>query len=837
MNKHLIINKKNMTDRRNKKLYIDNPIIVLNGLVTDKNKYSRGQKIEFLKKKKKLNEKQSKNVSSPLKNRKNGTNNNNREKINNNIIMLSEDSDSNEIPKMKNKKNNVKSPQKDNKNKKIKKIKNISTDEEEKENAFSPMSEVKKRKNALGDYKLKKNQYNNKRKISNLIEDDEEYEIEDDNDEILTNHKNKNKIRDVFPFKSSLMRNESVPNINYKNVEENINYDYKEIRNKCKNNSCIYISLFNYNELKSIIESYSAVLQFFKKIKKEEKENIIISDQDQEKNLINALNEFLNHNRNNKYELFQKLKPEYNNILNYIPGDYCGINSFGFMNICSYNGEDKIKFITPFFKDKTNKYILKFRKYILNLSSFKSNNDDENSIYHIIIPKNSLKKIDINFNEEMNINDLLNKLNCEYYFFNQKPGELLIVEPGSLHLSYYKKSENTDKQDKNYLLMFWNKMSIDSFFDYMTLKNDCLNEGYKHFPILSMLFNLINKKIKNLSDDSIKTIREIYNEMDSYENINKYIKEINDNNISFHKLFLNNIDLCSICQQEIFNFYVYNNDKNEENDEKNNNNNFLCINCAYKKKYFSIPKSIIFFKYSKDELESFVNKIFTYINKNKNDINNNINDYKDKDIIISKYFDLNNRKDDCINIDEFILKLDGPLKIIDKEYENNNFLSNKNIKVDKYLKFLENDKLNNPNFTDPLNKINFINNTTNDDIYEIFKPKDYPNNYNNNNIVSIIDNVNPNINMNNNIYMNNKNEIINLNDNEVEKNQINNNDDTTNSFSLFKNRERDNIFEQGINNNDIINPFINRENKDNNQIKKKKKKGSTVSDLIAGGMF
>ena len=821
-----------MTDKRKNKFILDEPIIVLNGLVTDKTEYSHEQIKEFLKNKKNIYEKKSKNVSSPKKARKK-IENNNREIINNNnIIMLSEDSDSNEIPKSK---KNVKSPKKA-KNKRMKK--NKSTDEEE--NLFSSNSVVKKKKSGLGlgDYKLKKNKINEAKKSNLIVEDDEEKGEEDD-EEVSSHNYNKKKIKDFFSFKSSIIEEDnSKPIVNYKTVKESNNY--LEIRDKCKDQSCTYISLLDSSELKSIIEN-SAVSQFFKKIKNDGKENIIISEQNQEKNLINALDEIINSN-DKKYKLFQKLKPDYNNILVYMPSDYSGINSFGFMNIISYNEKDEIKFITKFFKDKTNKYILKFRKYILNLSYFKSNDDDDNIIYHIIIPKKNLKLIDINFNEKMGLNDLLCKLNCEYYFFAQQPGELLIVEPGSLHLSYYKKSKNNDKQDKNFLLMFWNKMNIDSFYDFLTLKNDCLSEGYKYFPILTMLFNLINKKIKDLSEDSIKTIREIYNDMDSYENINKYIKEINDNNISLHKLFLKNIDLCNICQQEIFNFYVYYYNKEiEENSDYNYSSSFICINCAYKKKYFSIQKSIIFFKYPKEDLDFFIDKIFTYINKNKNSINNIIYEYnyENNEEIISNCFDLYNRKNDCINVDEFLLKLDGPLKIIDKENKINNFLSNKNVKVDKYLKFIENDNINDSSFIDPLNKNNFTNQATNDDIFEIFKAKDYhPFNNNNINMTSVIDNLNPNVNGKDERM--NASKYINLNEEDNNINNSINNVDNINSFSLFKNKEKDDLLEQANNNNEsIINPFIHKENYEGIQIqsKKKKKKVSTLSDLIAGGKF
>ena len=139
-----------MTDKRKNKL-LDEPVIVLNGLVTDKAQYSNEQIKEFLKKKKKNKEKKPKNISSPKKTRKIAGNINKRDLINNNnIIMLSEDSDSNEIHKAK---KNIKSPKKA-KNQRNKK--NKSTDEEE--SLFGANSVEKKKKSGLGDYKQKKKQ-------------------------------------------------------------------------------------------------------------------------------------------------------------------------------------------------------------------------------------------------------------------------------------------------------------------------------------------------------------------------------------------------------------------------------------------------------------------------------------------------------------------------------------------------------------------------------------------------------------------------------------------------------------------------------------------------------
>jgi hypothetical protein len=284
--------------------------------------------------------------------------------------------------------------------------------------------------------------------------------------------------------------------------------------------------------------------------------------------------------------------------------------------------------------------------------------------------------------------------------------------------------------EKNYLLMYWNKMNVESFSDYITLQNICKKENYKLFPIVNTLIKLLNTQSDILKDDFIKIILEIYNNMDSCENINNYINEISNNNIRFHKLYLNNIYLCRNCGQEIFNFYVYDQNYNnkelnynnlcdinmaleEENDNDNINNynpndyKFICINCAHNKNYFKVEKNIIFFKYTKEEINNFLSSVSSRIGQSRN-----------KNEIISHIFD-KNRENDCINVDEFLVKIDGPLRILDSEFEkNNNNLLNKEIKVDKYLKILgDNNNDKNKDDVEPLNPKNFKNNKNKDDIF------------------------------------------------------------------------------------------------------------------------
>ena len=56
--------------------------------------------------------------------------------------------------------------------------------------------------------------------------------------------------------------------------------------------------------------------------------------------------------------------------------------------------------------------------------------------------------------------------------------------------------------------------------------------------------------------------------MDNYGIINKYI----NNKIWFHKLFLNEVYFCQHCQQEIFNFYIY--DQKHKSNNLNYNNHW-----------------------------------------------------------------------------------------------------------------------------------------------------------------------------------------------------------------------------------------------------------------------
>jgi hypothetical protein len=294
--------------------------------------------------------------------------------------------------------------------------------------------------------------------------------------------------------------------------------------------------------------------------------------------------------------------------------------------------------------------------------------------------------------------------------------------------------------------------------------------------------------------------------MDSYENINNYIKEISDNNICFKKLFIKGIYICNICEQEIFNFYVYNNGNeykkvNDIQFPEKSESYFICINCANKKNYFSKSDCVIFYKYLKIEIDSYISKVTSIIN-NKNRQKRTINE--DDDRIISDCFDIINRQDEDIYLNEFSLKINGALTVIDKDYENNGNYFQKYIRVDKYLKNIENEKYNNDSFdsfdVNPLSKDNFKNNINENDIYETLNINNY--HFINNSLLDI----------NEKIYNENKNKNLFV----FKENSYNKENDISN---LLRRKEERNI-------------SINK-----TQRKTKKRKIKNVADLLENGDF
>ena len=233
-----------MNKKNNNFLCSDNPVIILNGLVTDKNKISDEQIINILHNKKKLIGKRNQKEDLYSKKIKNFPIKNSNLDIDQSI-KLSEDSDSNNSPK-------IKSPQKTN-NKikgfiKSKKYKysfdeDISFDSENSEN------ELEKLRNAGTKSLNKKKKYQKEEKIRNnkkkqkIISD---FPIkENSNDESFEEKNNINTNQFFFNNKNE-SSNDLKPNLIYKNVQKSNNYD--EIENNCKKYSCTYASFYTPND-------------------------------------------------------------------------------------------------------------------------------------------------------------------------------------------------------------------------------------------------------------------------------------------------------------------------------------------------------------------------------------------------------------------------------------------------------------------------------------------------------------------------------------------------------------------------------------------------------------
>jgi hypothetical protein len=249
-----------------------------------------------------------------------------------------------------------------------------------------------------------------------------------------------------------------------------------------------------------------------------------------------------------------------------------------------------------------------------------------------------------------------------------------------------------------------------------------------------------------------------------------------------------------------------------------NEGEFICINCAHDKKYFCEEKNIIFFKYTREEFNNFISTINSKINSSRN------KEKKEMKEMISANFN-GKRKDDCINVDEFLLKIDGPLRILDKEYEKNkNDLLNKEIKVDKYLNIIgKKDNANEINNIDPLNPSNFRNDIQDKDIYEKLNV-DYD--YQMDIPYGLME---PKM----------------MSSKQSQKNNMNVNFIPYNEDSFnFDNENKDNEIKSDIDSN-INNKSNEKENKNNNNSnnkgskknKNKKKNNVNMADLISSGQF
>ena len=494
-----------------------------------------------------------------------------------------------------------------------------------------------------------------------------------------------------------------------------------------KKQSLIVIKLLNLREIKNLDDEFN--LSFFERIKKNKpnddmqnefniQNNIILSDEKQEKIFIQNLKNILKQKES--FPMIENLFPNSNyNIFGYLNEPLYAMNEISFIRLIMtkyeeeiYSKETKVFCLPNIINDyyissdnnkdeevdlneiQINKHILKFRKFLLNLSYTKDPNND-NNIYHLIIPKNDIRNLNIN-DTKFSIFDIC-KLPISFYLYKQEPGELVIIEPECLHFPF---CNNKQKTNKIIFTLMWNCMKFNSLQDYIILQKNLNKYHLINIPIIKILINMLNQKGKLLNVDILKTIYEIWNNFIKNENLEKYRNLIIKDDFLTSQLSLNDVFICEKCGNEIFNYFSY--------EYKNLDKIiYICINCFFNEyridNSFRLKNKILFYKYSKEQLISLEKKIVKLIDeKNRLEIYNDIT-YKSSGDFFSSYNIFENENNlNLLNINS-----------------NNNIKNNFNL--DKLIYYI-----NAPCFEEEKEKIDKI---KNQELFNIFNDKQYNKEY------------------------------------------------------------------------------------------------------------
>ena len=267
-------------------------------------------------------------------------------------------------------------------------------------------------------------------------------------------------------------------------------------------------------------------------------------------------------------------------LLKYCPLEIPGLNLPKIMNIeCNLNEGIELTNLYNIFNVKNNQN--QFRRFILNISK-------DVDIYNIIIDKNYVNKISSN-KKVYNI-EYYKSLNIPFYNFIQKPGESLIIEPGSIHISYIKNKNEEEKKDDliNAQIVYWSNSIYDNYKDLNCILE--LNTEKNVFPLTSTITKMVNENLLKLSLSSIKNIQYYFQKIIIEENklLKDYIHEK-----KFCKYYHKNIISCYDCHKELINYYTFINKKK-----------VICPKCFYN---YSIE--IIFYKYEEEEINTLLKRI------------------------------------------------------------------------------------------------------------------------------------------------------------------------------------------------------------------------------------
>ena len=342
-------------------------------------------------------------------------------------------------------------------------------------------------------------------------------------------------------------------------------------------------------------------------------------------------------------EKFEKIKKKLNNnelecypkgekdLLKYCPIDIPGINYPKIINIkCNPKEGIYLTNLYNILKEKKNQS--QFRKFILNISQ-------NVIIYNYIIDNSNANKIESINIENINI-EYFKSLNIEFYNFNQNPGETLIVEPGSIHISYIKNELNNEI---NCEIVYWSNAVFDNNKDLYYAIN--FNSDYLLFPLVNTLLRMLNNNLHILSSSSIENVYYFLQKIFVKENL--IIRELK-NNKKICKYYHCNILNCSDCFREIMNYYTF-----------INRNKFICPRC-----FSNYSFEYIFQKYKEQD----INLLFERLKKGFSNSYSQNADFIKKS---QKCFEIN-----CPN-DKF--------NLIKNEVYFDEEIKNKNLLIDRFL--------------------------------------------------------------------------------------------------------------------------------------------------------
>ena len=527
---------------------------------------------------------------------------------------------------------------------------------------FSDLSEdeYEEEKKRIHQLKLRPTSPNNKLPIEDMISQDENNILCDSNKENTNIHLSKKckSLRKQDNLKIKKENNTSTENININNKEinnsnENIEtpndngtyftlsngtkvninrnlmleivmYEqFPEINYTTTSNESFIISNFISNAkisktlftLKSLIE----ILQYQTHFTSISQDNITLTNNIQikktNKSYINELITISLTNYPSLYISLQQLIPSQylpksqNDILKYSPIDISGIN-IPRLIICPYNTN-----INNCFNDCNE---TQFKRIIINFGP--------GELIHFILKKETINHLHLNLNtiltkSEEELITLLNTQHIEYIYCIQKKGDIVIIEPGVVHIPITGQSNY-----KNTIIVHWCQI-INKLNDIeIALQYQQRYPLFNVIPLYISFTKMINNEILLNSEIDINMIKTLHKELtpylNEYNDIKKHLDFMITNKISKYKQPLNsNINFCDYCNKEIYNYYNIST-ISDVNDENVSLQVHQCLNCYIQNYEYLLgtTKNILIYKFTEGEINLLFERMNLVISNKKNNL-------------------------------------------------------------------------------------------------------------------------------------------------------------------------------------------------------------------------